>query len=132
MKKLLSTFLALIITLSLFGGFNFFNESSVLNAEAASGLYVKGSNLFDANGNRLVLRGVNISHAWYQGSTMNNISKAKSYGCNAVRIVCADGQRWSKTDYNCSVENGVRPVLCFDSAVTNIKYYEEKGFFIIE
>ena len=45
MKKLLSTFLALIITLSLFGGFNFFNESSVLNAEAASGLYVKGSNL---------------------------------------------------------------------------------------
>ena len=38
----------------------------------------------------------------------------------------------AKTEYNCSVENGVRPVLCFDSAVTNIKYYEEKGFFIIE
>ena len=118
MKKFISVLATLIITFSLFSGFGFTFSDLTTTADAASGLYVQGTNLFDANGNRLVLRGVNISHAWYSGSTMNNISKARSYGCNAVRIVCADGQRWSKTDYNTlkniiekCVENGLICVL---------------------
>ena len=118
MKKFISVLATLIITFSLFSGFSFTFNDLTTTAEAASGLYVQGTNLFDANGNKLVLRGVNISHAWYQGSTLSNIAKARSLGCNSVRIVCADGQRWSKTEYNTlkniietCVENGLICVL---------------------
>ena len=69
-----------------------------INVSAAhNGFYVSGTDIKDANGNNFVMRGVNIAHAWYQNDTETSIKGAKNNGANTVRVVVADGQRWSKT-----------------------------------
>ncbi len=67
---------------------------------AASGFYVSGTTLYDANGNPFVMRGVNIAHAWYPSYTETSIKAAASLGCNTVRIVLSDGGQYSKTSYS--------------------------------
>lgn len=59
--------------------------------------HVDGTTIFDANGNPFVMRGVNIAHAWYTDKTETSIKAAAKLGTNTVRIVCADGQQWTKT-----------------------------------
>lgn len=67
-------------------------------ADAASdGFYVSGTQIMDANGNAFVMRGVNIPHAWFSSYTETAIKGAADLNANTVRIVCADGQKWSKT-----------------------------------
>ncbi len=67
-------------------------------ADAASnGFYVSGTSIKDANGNTFVMRGVNIAHAWYSSYTSTSIKGAADNGANTVRVVVADGKKWSKT-----------------------------------
>ena len=69
-----------------------------ISADAASnGFYVSGTNIMDANGNAFVMRGVNIAHAWYNSYTEESIKGAAYNGANTVRVVVADGKKWSKT-----------------------------------
>ena len=63
----------------------------------ASGFYVDGTTIRDANGNAFMMRGINIAHAWYKDQTETSIKAAASLGTNVVRIVCADGIQWEKT-----------------------------------
>ena len=36
---------------------------------ASDGFYISGTSVYDANGNKFVMRGVNIAHAWYTSET---------------------------------------------------------------
>ena len=64
---------------------------------AASGFYVSGTKLLDANGNQFVMRGVNIAHTWYPSYTETSIKAAAKLGANTVRIVLSDGGQYNKT-----------------------------------
>ncbi len=64
---------------------------------AQAGIYVSGSQVYEGNGNPLVLRGINVAHAWYQDKTASSLSDIANTGANSVRIVLASGQRWTKT-----------------------------------
>ena len=66
-------------------------------AEAASGFYVSGTSIYDASGNKFVMRGVNIAHAWYTEKTETSIKGAANNGANTVRVVLANGSKYTKT-----------------------------------
>ena len=70
---------------------------SPLKVKAADGFYTSGTSVYDANGNKFIMRGVNIAHAWYTSETETSIKAAASKGANCVRIVCSDGQQYTKT-----------------------------------
>jgi len=63
-----------------------------------TGFYVEGGLLYDKNCNEFVLRGVNYPYAWF--STRNveqDFTAIAAKGANAVRIVLATGDRWTRT-----------------------------------
>lgn len=64
---------------------------------AADGFYTNGTSIYDANGNKFIMRGVNIAHAWYPNETETSIKAAAGKGANCVRIVCSDGKQYTKT-----------------------------------
>lgn len=61
------------------------------------GMYVKGTTLYDGNGNPFIMRGVNIAHAWYTDKTETSIDAVTRLGANSIRVVLADGTQWDKT-----------------------------------
>src|SRR6266545_6499483 len=62
-------------------------------ANAAVGLHVSGTRILEANGNNLVMRGVNHPHVWFPTQT-SSFADVKSFGTNTVRVVLGSGQRW--------------------------------------
>jgi mannan endo-1,4-beta-mannosidase len=62
---------------------------------AATGLHISGGRLLEANGNDFVMRGVNHAHTWYANRTQQSLADIKALGANTVRVVLADGHRWS-------------------------------------
>src|SRR5690625_1028421 len=69
-------------------------------AEAASGFYVSGNTLYDANGNPFVMRGVNHAHSWYKDTYTEAIPGIADAGANTIRIVLSDGGQYDKDDIN--------------------------------
>lgn len=67
---------------------------------ASDGFQVSGTKLYDANGNEFIMRGVNYPHAWFTSEYQTAIPAIAEKGFNCVRIVVADGQKWSKTSYD--------------------------------
>ncbi|MEU6251517.1 cellulase family glycosylhydrolase [Streptomyces sp. NPDC047043] len=61
----------------------------------ATGLHISNGRLLEGNGNDFVMRGVNHAHTWYQGRTQQSLADIKALGANTVRVVLADGHRWS-------------------------------------
>ncbi|GAB7102198.1 cellulase family glycosylhydrolase [Streptomyces phaeofaciens JCM 4814] len=61
---------------------------------AATGLHISDGRLLEGNGNDFVMRGVNHAHTWYPGETQS-LADIKALGANTVRVVLADGHRWS-------------------------------------
>lgn len=88
-------FMGILLTLSMFFSLLPFAPQQV--SAAANGFYTNGTSVYDANGNKFVMRGVNIAHAWYPGETETSIKAAASKGANCVRIVCSDGKQYTKT-----------------------------------
>lgn len=66
--KALQTFVAVMFAVITCFGF-----MTTPTAEAASGFYVSGTSIYDASGNKFVMRGVNIAHAWYTEKTETSI-----------------------------------------------------------
>ncbi|MDQ0681796.1 mannan endo-1,4-beta-mannosidase [Streptomyces achromogenes] len=64
-------------------------------AALATGLHISDGRLVEGNGNDFVMRGVNHAHTWYPGRTQQSLADIKAMGANAVRVVLADGHRWS-------------------------------------
>jgi len=72
-----------------------FNMKSLV---AANGFYISGGNLYDANGNQFVIRGVSHAHCWYTDKTTQALADIKSVKANAVRVVCSNGREgWTVT-----------------------------------
>ncbi|BCJ48281.1 hypothetical protein GCM10010168_26410 [Actinoplanes ianthinogenes] len=62
-------------------------------AYAATGLHVVGTDIYEANGNKFVMRGVNHAHTWYTSQT-SSFAAIKAAGANTVRVVLSGG-RWT-------------------------------------
>ena len=90
--KALQTFVAVMFAVITCFGF-----MTTPTAEAASGFYVSGTSIYDASGNKFVMRGVNIAHAWYTEKTETSIKGAANNGANTVRVVLANGSKYTKT-----------------------------------
>lgn len=90
--KALQTFVAVMFAVITYFGF-----MTTPTAEAASGFYVSGTSIYDASGNKFVMRGVNIAHAWYTEKTETSIKGAANNGANTVRVVLANGSKYTKT-----------------------------------
>jgi len=84
MKKFIFVFILLII-LTLISG---------------KSLKVKGSKLYDGNGKELLLRGINIAHAWFADKTQFSINEVSALGANSARIVLACGVTYPKSYYS--------------------------------
>lgn len=63
-------------------------------ATQATGLHISNGRLLEGNGNDFVMRGVNHAHTWYPGE-LQSLADVKALGANTVRVVLADGHRWS-------------------------------------
>ena len=83
------------------------SETSVVTSETESseskpvtasedGFKVDGTKLLDANGNEFIMRGINHAHTWYLKEDTTAIKAIAETGANTVRIVCSDGQQWTK------------------------------------
>ncbi|MFI1994755.1 cellulase family glycosylhydrolase [Actinoplanes sp. NPDC020271] len=62
-------------------------------AYAATGLHVVGTDIYEANGAKFVMRGVNHAHTWYTSQT-SSFANIKATGANTVRVVLSGG-RWT-------------------------------------
>lgn len=60
------------------------------------GFYVNGTSLYDLNGNKFVMRGINHAHTWFKNQLNTAIPAIAATGANTVRIVLSDGQQWTK------------------------------------
>ncbi|MFJ3670566.1 cellulase family glycosylhydrolase [Streptomyces sp. NPDC090106] len=63
-------------------------------AAEAIGLHISEGRLLEGNGNDFVMRGVNHAHTWYPNETQS-LADVKALGANTVRVVLADGHRWT-------------------------------------
>lgn len=68
------------------------------NLEDQMGFYVDGTTLYDANGNPFVMRGVNHMHAWYPDKLEVTARALSDAGCNCIRVVLSNGERWDRTE----------------------------------
>ena len=63
---------------------------------ASAGLSIQGNKLLDGNGKEVILRGVNIPHAWFPKYTQSSIEDVAALGSNAVRVVLSSGDAYTK------------------------------------
>ncbi|WP_355587619.1 glycoside hydrolase family 5 protein [Xanthomonas cannabis] len=68
-----------------------------LASAAHAGLSVSGTQLRESNGNALVLRGINLPHAWFADRTDAALAQIAATGANSVRVVLSSGHRWDRT-----------------------------------
>ncbi|WP_372383409.1 glycoside hydrolase family 5 protein [Xanthomonas sp. NCPPB 1068] len=68
-----------------------------LASAAHAGLSVSGTQLRESNGNALVLRGINLPHAWFADRTDAALAQIAATGANSVRVVLSSGHRWNRT-----------------------------------
>ncbi|KAB7766483.1 cellulase family glycosylhydrolase [Xanthomonas maliensis] len=64
---------------------------------AQAGLGVSGTAVREADGSVLLLRGVNLPHAWYADRSDAALAAIAATGANSVRIVLSSGYRWTRT-----------------------------------
>lgn len=72
--------------------------TEVSAATSPAGFYVDGTKLMDANGSEFIMRGVNQEYTWFKGETIIALKAIAATGANCVRLVLADGQKWTQ-DY---------------------------------
>ncbi|MBB3802121.1 mannan endo-1,4-beta-mannosidase [Xanthomonas arboricola] len=68
-----------------------------LASAAQAGLSVSGTQLRESNGNALVLRGINLPHAWFADRTDAALAQIAATGANSVRVVLSSAHRWNRT-----------------------------------
>ncbi|MCC8617009.1 glycoside hydrolase family 5 protein [Xanthomonas vesicatoria] len=68
-----------------------------LASAAHAGLSVSGTQLRETNGSTLVLRGINLPHAWFADRTDAALAQIAATGANSVRVVLSSGHRWDRT-----------------------------------
>lgn len=103
MKKIFTLIMVIIMSLTISGcekkdTKNSANESSSKTSANIKGFHIDGTKLLDGNGNKFVMRGVNLAHSWYKEDTPVCLKAIAKTGSNAVRIVLSDGRRWYKDE----------------------------------
>ncbi len=66
------------------------------NENETEGFLVSGTDLLDANGNKFIMRGINHPHSWFTDKDETALRAIADTGANCVRIVCSDGQQYSR------------------------------------
>ncbi|MDP9793921.1 mannan endo-1,4-beta-mannosidase [Catenuloplanes nepalensis] len=69
----------------------------VPSASAAVGLHIEGTDIVEANGQKLIMRGINHPHVWYTGNTAA-FADIKATGANTIRVVLGTGKRWGPSN----------------------------------
>ncbi|MFK4104043.1 cellulase family glycosylhydrolase [Streptomyces sp. NPDC019531] len=69
-------------------------QAAVEPGTQATGLHISNGRLVEGNGNDFVMRGVNHAHTWYPNE-LQSLADIKAQGANTVRVVLADGHRWT-------------------------------------
>ncbi len=66
----------------------------------ATGFHLDGATLLDVNCQPFVMRGVNYPYAWYaqRDDTPEQFAAIAAAGANAVRVVLANGEQWTRVD----------------------------------
>lgn len=95
MKEVLKKASLLLLTL-VSGLLVFAMPGSNANA-ATNGFYVSGTTVYDGKGNPFVMRGINVAHAWFTSQTDESIKAVANTKSNVVRVVVADGAKYTKT-----------------------------------
>lgn len=76
-------------------------------APAAAGLRVKDGRLVEANGQDLVLRGVNHSYSWYANQTSGVFATIKAAGANSARLTLSIGHLFKPATTAADVSSAV-------------------------
>ena len=84
---------------------------------ATDGFKVDGAKLLDAKGNEFIMRGINHAHAWYKDQLETAIPAIAATGANCVRVVCSNGNVWTKTEKS-ELENIIK--VCEDNKLVCI------------
>jgi len=85
------SFISVLLLLCLFA------PGSGLSVRASSsGFHISGRFIPDANGNKFIMRGINVPHNWYPDETSSSFQNIKAKGANTVRVVLSSGQSWDK------------------------------------
>ena len=61
-------------------------------------LKIEGKSLLESNGDRFMIRGVNVAHTWFKKDTKRHLSEVRKLGFNTVRIVLSNGHQWKRDD----------------------------------
>jgi len=67
--------------------------TSLPPSPAATGIEVHGGRIVEADGQDLVLRGINHAYTWFPAQN-RAFADIKAAGANSVRVLLASGQRW--------------------------------------
>jgi mannan endo-1,4-beta-mannosidase len=108
---LLVAFLAATLSSQPFGPWPSGSESagSEPPLRATSGIRVQNGRLVEANGNDLILRGINHGFAWHRSQT-SSFAGIKAAGANSARISLSMGRRWKPADRVTDVAHAI--TLC--------------------
>jgi len=97
----------------------------------ATGLHISDGRLLEADGNDFVMRGVNHAHTWYPGRLNQSLADIKAFGANTVRVVLADGHRWTANTAsdvaNVIAQCKANRVICVLEAHDTTGYGEESA-----
>ena len=93
-KRLLKIMLILCAVCLLAGCSDGRSAASAPAGAEHTGLYVDGTQLKTADGEPVVLRGVNHSQCWYRSEDETACAAIADTGANCIRIVCACGIQW--------------------------------------
>ncbi|GII22744.1 cellulase family glycosylhydrolase [Planosporangium mesophilum] len=101
-------------------------------AHAASGLRVKDGRLVEANGQDLVLRGVNHSYSWYASQTSGVFAAIKAAGANSARLTLSIGHRWKPATTAADVSSAIslcqqHRLICILEAHDASGYGQQQG-----
>lgn len=72
--------------------------SAAISLPSHADLRIQDGLLLEANGTPFVMRGVNAAHVWYPDKTDQTLKDIAARGANTVRLVLANGVRWTRTD----------------------------------
>src|SRR5215216_2524666 len=93
----------------------------------SSGFQVSGRLILDANGNNFIMRGVNLSHAWWPTETSSALQNIKAKGANTVRVVLSLGGQSGDKNSASDVANVIS--LCkANKLVCVLEVHDTMGF----
>src|SRR6266545_3038048 len=99
---------------------------------ASSGFHISGRFILDANGNNFIMRGVNLSHAWWPAKTSAALQNIKAKGANTVRVVLSLGGQSGDKNSASDVANVIslckaNKLVCVLEVHDTMGYRQEPG-----